>query len=131
MCASGPRPDVVTFNTMIAACSHLGDAHAALKMFGAMADAGITPTEPTFGALLNTYAKARNVPSARLIFDSLQVGGLGQRTVADLSHLGGRVGRWALVCANATLRAAACTPPWPLGACACAWPACWVRRQAP
>lgn len=34
----------------------------------------VAPTERTIGALLNAYAKARNVPSARMIFNSLKAG---------------------------------------------------------
>lgn len=40
-CPAGPTPDVVTYNTVLAACSHLGDTNNALKIFSQMLDAGV------------------------------------------------------------------------------------------
>ncbi|PSC72603.1 pentatricopeptide repeat-containing mitochondrial isoform B [Micractinium conductrix] len=77
----GPRPDVVTYNTLMAgAAAGGGNVRTALRIFSDMVDADIEPTERTCGALLNCYAKARDAASARKVFDSLAQLGIRPNT---------------------------------------------------
>ena len=52
------------------------DVRSATLVFSDMVDAGVDPTERTFGALLDCYAKARDLESACRVFGSLKGMGL-------------------------------------------------------
>jgi pentatricopeptide repeat protein len=84
----GPLPDVVTYNTAIAACGRAGDSVTALHLFREMSSSTeLTPTDRTFGSLLHAFARVGDAESARQVFDSLEEAGVEPNVVLYTSFI--------------------------------------------
>lgn len=76
MKASGPAPDVITHNTMIAAAAAARNIHGVTNLYRDMLSDGLLPDEKTLGSVLNGFAKARDPTGASSIFNALVEKGL-------------------------------------------------------
>ncbi|CAN0394125.1 unnamed protein product, partial [Hapterophycus canaliculatus] len=52
----GVAPSVITFNTLIDACGRAGDTERARQVFSRLAQAGLSPNDRTFSALIHSHA---------------------------------------------------------------------------
>ena len=83
----GPLPDMITFNTVIAAAAQCGDRQVAVDLFREMTKAGIEPSERTYGALLHAFAKLGDADGASGVIQSLIDAGIQPNTVMYTSFL--------------------------------------------
>lgn len=58
MCLLGIQPDVVSYDTLLAACASGEHVKEAQRIFGAMKKRGVKPTVVTYTSLITVYAKA-------------------------------------------------------------------------
>lgn len=49
-------PSVITFNTLIDACGRAGDTERARQVFSRLVQAGLSPNDRTFSALIHSHA---------------------------------------------------------------------------
>ncbi|CAN0535712.1 unnamed protein product, partial [Ectocarpus sp. 8 AP-2014] len=49
----GVTPSVITFNTLIDACGRAGDIDRARQVFSRLSQAGLSPNDRTFSALIH------------------------------------------------------------------------------
>lgn len=70
----GVKPDVVTFVSVLSACSHAGLLEEGRRCFSAMAqDWGITPTVEHYGCMVDLLARAGQVDEAEALIKSMPV----------------------------------------------------------
>jgi pentatricopeptide repeat protein len=83
----GPLPDVVTFNTVMAAAGRAQDPQMALDLFCEMSNFDLQPTERTFGALLHAFATVGDAGSAANVLNSLRTVGIQPNAVIYTSFI--------------------------------------------
>jgi len=79
------QPDVITFNTVIAAYAEKRDLASAAQVLVDMTTKGVEPNERTYGALLAAAARAGDLPAARETFARMRKNGIAPNVFAYTS----------------------------------------------
>ncbi|KAL4535973.1 hypothetical protein Ndes2526A_g05528 [Nannochloris sp. 'desiccata'] len=83
----GPLPDIVTFNTVMAAAGRAQDPEMALDLFCEMSNFDLQPTERTYGALLHAFATVGDASSAASVLQSLSTAGVQTNSIMYTSFI--------------------------------------------
>ena len=86
LCASMPKPDVVTYNSVITACEKSGQWEAAEQVLKEMKAVGVQPDVITHSALISAYEKGGQWERAKATFEEMKAAGM-KPTVITYSAL--------------------------------------------
>lgn len=76
MSRNGVRPNAVTYNALIAACSRNDEPSLAFEVFEEMKQSGFSADKYTFGALIDSFAKCGQADRAFELADTMESNGI-------------------------------------------------------
>merc|ERR1712125_81015 len=83
--------DVIGYNTMMKGYAHTGRGDRCMELYASLRQAGIAPSEVTFGILLGACADARELKHAKIVFEELRPSGLALNVVHYTTFIKGLV----------------------------------------
>jgi len=89
--ARNPRPDVVTYNTVMKGLVEQNDTFAAFKLLDEMQEANVSPDDVTYGTLLDSCIADNDLDKANEVIDKLTTSGCTMNTVLYTTFMKGFV----------------------------------------
>lgn len=89
MKSSGPKPSLVVLNTLIDACSRVGDMDAATRLFKDMTEVDVMPDLITYSTLIKGYCLTNDLDQALTLFKLMEKKGIHPDAIVFNSLLDG------------------------------------------
>eukprot|EP01025_Chloroclados_australasicus_P041357 TRINITY_DN4377_c0_g1_i3.p1 TRINITY_DN4377_c0_g1~~TRINITY_DN4377_c0_g1_i3.p1 ORF type:complete len:1262 (-),score=185.28 TRINITY_DN4377_c0_g1_i3:1965-5750(-) len=95
-CGNEVIPDIVSYNTVMKACSNAGQLETALQVYHVMKQRGLEPSVATYGTLITAASEVQAYDTVMMIWDALNRSGLDYNTtcVNALIHALEQQDRW-------------------------------------